>query len=215
MSIINRGTGAGGAKTNHNGLAFEELTNPEKLLIEKGFNRKDFSKNKNGYYYMKDIKEKDKDPKEDLNDKDSRTIIYMRQSGFRDYIKNTFGIDVYRNPDEAYLIKTGNKYHIKILEKKNQNVIGSVEDKLKTGVFNRDEYNLMFEKLKDKKETSHLEIVIDYAFCVSEFLQKKLESSETKYINMKKINDKNNIKVFYGNNPDYFEQLYQWISNTI
>ena len=213
--IINRGTGAGGSKTNHNGLAFEDLTNPEKILIEKGFIRKDISKNKNGYYLLKDILDIPDEHKE-TKDEEYKTsissnVIYMRQTGFREYIKKTFGIDVYRNPDEAYLIKKNDKYHLKIIEKKNQNVNGSVEDKLKTGVFNRDEYYMMFESLKDKMEKDNLELVIDYAFCVSEFLQKKFESTEQKYINMKKINDKNNIKVFYGNNPDYFDQLYQWI----
>jgi hypothetical protein len=190
--VFNRGTGAGGANTNHNGLAFEELTNPEKSFEEKGFIKKIMNKNKNGYYLIKEISATD-------------NIVYTKQAGFREYIRKHFdNIHIYRNPDEAYIIKKGDTYHIKIIEKKNQNGEGSVEEKLKTGVFNRDEYYLMFDKMKDK-------IVIDYAFCVSDFLQKKLESQNEKYINMKKLNDKNNIKVFYGNNPDYFDQLYQWI----
>ncbi len=209
MFVINRGTGAGGYKTNINGLAFEDLTNPEKLLIEKGFTRTDISKNKNGYYLIKHLNEKDevKDGIKETKDPISSSIIYMRQSGFKEYVKKKFDVDVYRNPDEAYLIHKNGKYHLKIIEKKNQNVDGSVEDKLKTGAFNRDEYTLMFDKL----EKDNIELVIDYAFCVSEFLQKKLQSSDGKYVNINRINEKNNIKVFYGNSPDYFDKLYEWI----
>ena len=196
--LINKGTGAGGANTNHNGLAFEELTNSEKYLYDKGFTKKKMNKNKNGYYLELLGKPDD----------NFHSIIYMKQSGFKTYINKNIDktISIYRNPDEAYLIKLkNNKYHLKIIEKKNQNVDGSVEDKLKTGSFNREEYILMFENFKD--------ITIDYSFCVSEFLEKKLESDEIKYINIKKINEKHNIKTFYGNNSNYFDKLYEWINN--
>lgn len=196
--LINKGTGAGGANTNHNGLAFEELTNSEKYLYDKGFTKKKMNKNKNGYYFELLGKQDD----------NFQSIIYMKQSGFKTYINKNIDktISIYRNPDEAYLIKLkNNKYHLKIIEKKNQNVDGSVEDKLKTGSFNREEYILMFENFKD--------ITIDYSFCVSEFLEKKLESDEIKYLNIKKINEKHNIKTFYGNNTNYFDKLYEWINN--
>ena len=215
MSLINRGTGAGGSKTNHNGLAFESLTNSESFLIEKGFTKKIMSKNKTGYYFEKETKEKtecESDPKKE-EEKVSQTILYVKQAGFREFIKKEFGINVYRNPDEAFIIKTNDIYHIKIIEKKNQNVDGSVEDKLKTGSFNREEYEMMFDvdevktKLGDK-----IKIKISYSFCVSEFLENKLESQEIKYVNLKKINDKHNIKIFYGNRKDYFEKLFEWIS---
>ena len=62
----------------------------------------------------------------------------------------------------------------------------------------------MFEKMKDK-------ITIDYAFTVSKFLEDKLESDTPKYINIKKINDDDNIKIFYASNIKYFDQIYEWI----
>jgi hypothetical protein len=230
MSLINRGTGAGGAKTNHNGLAFESLTNSEPLLVKQCFTKKIMSKNKTGYYYEKtcNIKkkkekedEKDKeDEKEDVKDKEDEkdekdidmvTIFYLKQAGFKEYINNEFNILVYRNPDEAFIIKTKDTYYIKIIEKKNQNVNGSVEDKLKTGQFNREEYEMMFDVEEVRKKLGEVKIKIDYSFCVSEFLAKKLESSEQKYVNIKKINQKHNINIFYGNQTDYFEKIFEWI----
>lgn len=49
-------------------------------------------------------------------------------------MKNNYNINLFRNPDEAYIIKynTGKKI-IKILEKKEQHIEGSVETKLWSG----------------------------------------------------------------------------------
>jgi hypothetical protein len=211
MSLLNRGTGAGGSKTNHNGLAFESLTNSEPFLIERGFTKKTMSKNKTGYYFQKELKEKEKE-----EEKVIQTVLYLKQGGFKEFIKKEFDINVYRNPDEAFIIKTNDIYHIKIIEKKNQNVDGSVEDKLKTGSFNREEYEMMFDVDEVKKKLGDkIKIKISYSFCVSEFLEKKLESQEIKYVNLKKINDKHNIKIFYGNRTDYFEKIFEWIYSQI
>ncbi len=71
---------------------------------------------------------------------DNINIIYFKKNSFKLYFEKEFNIITYRQPDEAYLIKSkinnDNNYILKILEKKNQNVDGSVEDKLKTGAFN-------------------------------------------------------------------------------
>ena len=221
QKIINKGTGAGGANTVHNGSQFEELTNIEPLLLSKSFDTKILNKTKNGYYLTKNFTKDTKDTKDTENDSDPRcddkkddtnqkTITYSKQCGFKTYIKKEFNIDIYRHPDEAYVIKTkkDNVYHynIKILEKKNQNGEGSVEDKLKTGAFNRKEYILMFEKMKDN-------ITIDYAFTVSKFLEDKFESNKPKYNNIKKINNDDNIKIFYASKSNYFEEIYEWICN--
>ena len=138
-------------------------------------------------------------------------VLYLKQAGFKEYINNEFNILVYRNPDEAFIIKTKDTYYIKIIEKKNQNVNGSVEDKLKTGQFNREEYEMMFDVEEVRKKLGEVKIKIDYSFCVSEFLAKKLESPEQKYVNIKKINQKHNINIFYGNQEDYFEKIFEWI----
>ena len=178
-------------KTNINGLSFENRTSIENTLIEKKFKNILMNKNKYGYYY------------EHTND--LRTIIYLKQSGFKSYFKKQFNIDIYKQPDEAFIIFSNNKYHIKILEKKNQNVEGSVEDKLKTGQFNRREYEKMFEK-------TGIKFNVSYAFCISKFLQDKLQSIESnKYNNIKEIMEEDKIKVFYGEDQNYFSLLFEWI----
>jgi hypothetical protein len=216
--IINRGTGAGGSNTNHNGLEFEKLTNSEHLLLANGFVKKIMNKNINGYYLIKEIKSEakkdaetvDLDPKSGENtnsDNNNECIIYCKQSGFREYINKFIDseINVYYNPDEAFLIKKGDNYHLKIIEKKNQNGEGSVEEKLKLGPFLKEDYEMMLEKIKDK-------IKIDYSYCVSEFLKNKINSKTPKYINFNRINEKHNIKIFYGNDVTYLKQVYKWIT---
>jgi hypothetical protein len=52
----NKGTGAGGSTTNHNGIAFENKTDNEIRLISNGFVRKNITgkeKTKYGYYLEK------------------------------------------------------------------------------------------------------------------------------------------------------------------
>ncbi len=124
---MNKGTGAGGANTNHNGLTFENKTSIEHNLDKLKYIKKEIKINKRkGYYYE--------------NIRDNINIIYFTKgckNSFKLYFEKEFKIITYRQPDEAYLIKQDDKYILKILEKKNQNVEGSVEDKLKTGAFNR------------------------------------------------------------------------------
>jgi hypothetical protein len=184
--IINKGTGAGGQNTNINGLSFEIKTSIENKLIENKFKKNILNKNKYAYYY------------ESYTD---NRIVYLTQTGFRTFIKKEFDINIYKNPDEAFIIYKNNKYYIKILEKKNQNVAGSVEDKLKTGAFNKREYEKMF---------NNKHFIISYAFCVSNFLKEKIESNEIKYKNMKEILLEDDIKLFYGDDDNYIDIIYDW-----
>ena len=46
--INNKGTGAGGAKTNHNGKNFDDKTDNEQRLLENGYTKK----------YLKDLQKK-------------------------------------------------------------------------------------------------------------------------------------------------------------
>jgi hypothetical protein len=193
--IINRGTGAGGANTNKTGLKFEEKTCIENYLANKKYNKICMKEtNKNCYYYKyEDIEKK-------------QQIIYFTKSGFKMYFREHFDISTYKEPDEAFLIIKDGKYHLKILEKKNQNVSGSVEEKLKTGDFIRQEYELM---LNDSNKKNKFQV--SFAFCVSKYLQDKLTSNTPKYINMNKIMKKQNIEIFFGDNSDYHDKLYNWI----
>jgi len=127
-------------------------------------------------------------------------------------MKKEFNIDTYKQPDEAYIINTGGEYFIKILEKKNQNSEGSVEDKLKTGNFNRREYEKMIKKECDTKKIDK-KFNISYAFCISKFLQDKFTPSNIKYKTIREIMEEDNIKMFYGEEEKYFDLLLEWINN--
>ena len=106
--ISNRGTGAGGANTNYYGKKFEKKTNNQQRLLEMGYIKKSFTKkSKKVYdYYLSKT----------FNDK---TIVFVLQNGLKIYMKNKYNIDLFRCPDEAYIIEyTSGRKVIKILEKK-------------------------------------------------------------------------------------------------
>ena len=195
--IINKGTGAGGANTNFNGIMFENKTSIENKLLENNFKKIIMNKNKYGYYYIKTNNENNK-------------IIYLTQSGFQSYFKENFNFNIYKKPDEAFVILNNNTFYIKILEKKNQNVEGSVEDKLKTGLFNKKEYEKIF-KYEIEKNNIIFNYNISYGFCISKFLQEKFESNKIKYNIIKEIMDEDGIKIFYGDNDNYFDILLNWV----
>ena len=187
--IINKGTGAGGARTNLFGKAFEQKTNNEARLFDMGF-EKCFLKKKS----LKDF--------DYLSKKiDDATIIYCTQHGLKGYIKQEYDIILNRLPDEAYIIKynTGENV-LKILEKKAQNVSGSVFDKLYNGFGLREaEYEMpLGEQFK-----------VIYAYCINDYLKKEYNNDKYKYL--KKYNMKYNIDILYGDDANYFETLDAWI----
>ena len=122
-------------------------------------------------------------------------------------MKNKYNIELFRCPDEAYIIhnKISNRYILNILEKKAQNVEGSVETKLWAGDGLKREYELV---LGDN-------FIVNYSFCVSKFLKKKFLSNDNKYNILNKILEEKNIKVLYGEDNDYFEKLDEWINNSL
>ena len=191
--IINKGTGAGGANTNYHGKKFEEKTNNQERLLEQGYIKHSFTKKPKksyDYYLSKTFSDK--------------TIIFVLQNGLKKYIKNKYDIELFRYPDEAYIIEYNNgRKVIKILEKKEQNVEGSVETKLWSGPSLKREYQLL---LGDKFE-------VFYGFCVSNFLQNKLISTEKKYIILNIIFNENNIVVLFGDDENYFETFDIWLNS--
>lgn len=182
---MNKGIGAGGMNTNYYGKKFEEKTNNEQRLLEMKYI-------KNNYYLSK-ISE-------------DRINIFVQQKNLKKYMKNKYNIELFRCPDEAYIIEYSNgKKIIKILEKKEQRVEGSVETKLWAGPSLKREYELV---LGDNFE-------VFYGFCINSFLQKKLNSSEKKYMILNTILNENNIDVLFGDDENYFEMLDIWINNSL
>jgi hypothetical protein len=193
--IVNKGTGAGGSNTNYYGKKFEEKTNNEKRLIEMGYIKNSFNKKQKkayDYYLTKTFEDK--------------TVVFVLQNGLKMYMKNKYNIELYRHPDEAYIIEYNNgRKVIKILEKKEQNVEGSVEDKLMTGPTFKRAYEI------DLGE----EFEVFYGFCVNEFLKNKLVSNKKKYITLNKIFNENNIAVLFGDDENYFETFDTWFLDSL
>ena len=191
---INRGTGAGGANTNLYGKKFEEKTNNENRLIEQGYIKTNLSKKpkKTDYYLSKIF--------------DDKTIYFVLQNGLKPFIKNKYNIDLFRCPDEAYIIeyKSGRKV-IKILEKKEQNVEGSVETKLWSGPSLKREYELILGS----------DFEVFYGFCVSNFLQNKIKSGDKKYECLNIILNEHNISVLFGDDDNYFKTFDNWFNNSL
>ena len=184
--IKNKGTGAGGSNTTKNGGNFEKKTDDECRLIEKGFSKIQIPKKKGKHDYFL---EKD-------------GIKFLSQGGLKTYMKVYHNKDIIRKPDSAYLIEIGDRKILKILEKKNQNGDGSVEDKLCGAGYILKEYKMC---LGDEFE-------IEYAYCLSSFLQKKYTSKQKKFEIMRKLHKDEGIVVLFGDDEDYFTKLDEWIS---
>jgi hypothetical protein len=183
--IINKGKGAGGANTNCYGKKFEDKTNNQERLIEMGY----VKHLKNGYYYLEKIFE-------------DKTVVFVLQYGLKKYLKNKYNIEIFRKPDEAYIIEyTNGEKIIRILEKKEQSKEGSVETKLWAGGGLKREYELV---LGD-------EFKVVYGYCVSKFLQHKLVSSDKKFVILNQILQENDIDVLFGDDENYFATLDKWI----
>jgi hypothetical protein len=190
----NKGVGAGGANTNFYGKKFEEKTNNQIRLLEMGYIQHSFTKSpKKTYDYLSKIFE-------------DKTIVFVLQNGLKMYMKNKYNIYLFRCPDEAYIIeyKSG-RIVIKILEKKEQNVEGSVETKLWSGPSLKREYELVLGS----------EFVVFYGFCVNGFLKTKLTSTHKKYTILNTIFNENDMSVLFGDDENYFETLDTWINNSL
>ena len=189
--LLNKGTGAGGANTNHFGKKFEEKTNNQVRLLADGYTKLSFKKNpkkESDYYFSKTFEDK--------------TVVFVLQNGLKMYMKHRYNIDLFRCPDEAYLIEYhGGKKVIKILEKKEQHVDGSVETKLWSGPSLKREYELVLGE----------EFDVWYGFCVSDFLKNKLTSQEKKYTVLNTILSEHRIAVMFGDDDDYFQKLNDWV----
>ena len=174
------------------GKSLKKKTNNQQRLLEMGYTKNSFTKKPKkayDYYLSKTFEDK--------------TIVFVLQNGLKMYMKNKYNIDMFRCPDEAYIIEyaSGRKV-IKILEKKEQNVEGSVETKLWSGPSLKREYELILGP----------EFEVFYGFCVSEFLKQKLISNEKKYTTLNSIFNENNIAVLFGDDENYFETLDRWLN---
>jgi hypothetical protein len=144
----NKGIGAGGANTNKSGKEFERKTDIVKCLEILGFVKNKIGNGKLDYTYEKDI--------------DEIKVIFVQQSGFKTYCKKNFNIGFNRNPDEAFIIKKSDKdYLMKVIEKKNQTVSGTVDSKVYNGVYFKYEYSEYLKK------NENINFTFEYSYCLS------------------------------------------------
>lgn len=182
--MANRGTGAGGANTTKNGTAFEQATWNGDRLKSVGFVPEK-------YYLRKKID-------------DDREIIFLPQKSLKRYCKEKFNVTLFRNPDEAYLFRNRTKYLLKILEKKTQNTEGSVDTKLCADTWFKEEY----------QECLGSAFTVEYAFCLSAWLRAKYVSTQSKWPIMRRLHARHGTPVLFGEDPDYFTKLDEWIKTS-
>jgi hypothetical protein len=122
-------------------------------------------------------------------------------------MKKKYNIDMFRCPDEAYIIEynSGRKV-VKILEKKEQNGPGSVDTKLWAGPSLKREYELVLGP----------NFEVFYGFCINEYLKNKLVSNKKQYTTLNTILFiENNIEVLFGDDENYFETFDSWFNNSL
>jgi hypothetical protein len=183
FEIKNKGHKAGGAKANKNGKSYEKYVDCTDYLI----NNKNFKINDK---YIKMIN-------------NNLEILIFKQKEFNKYLKIHYNKDIYRIPDQTILIKKDNNIHkIIIIEIKNQNVNGSVEDKLWASIGIKQHYQYW---LKD--------YTIEYMFILNTFLFNLINNNKKKYKDFKFILNKSNIKILNGDDNNYKENYYNLIIN--
>jgi hypothetical protein len=156
-NIINKGTGAGGAYTNINGLSYEEKTNLEQLFSEVNID------NKSGTKTIKFINNEH----EFVNAKKTELYKYLESRKERNLLlQPAAGC---KQPDEAYIDL--NRKIIFIIEKKFQQTPGSVDEKIQTGPFKKIHYSKQFPNYK-----------VNYIYCLSDWFKRDEYKSVLDYL---------------------------------
>lgn len=117
MSSSNRGTGAGGANTNANGLSYETATELSLFELERIPNFKE-----RGGVQLK------------------KAAFYKHMDKLGTIDKRVLTASGCKQPDEVVVVDK----HVFIIEKKFQNGPGSVDEKIQTGGFKKMHYQSMF-----------------------------------------------------------------------
>ena len=182
LNITNRGTGAGGSNTNKNGLEFERNIDLKKnyTILSK----------KNKINEINEIR---------FNGTDTH-FIEVPKKKLQKYMKSKNKMNTTitiahgcKEPDEAYIDE--NKKLLFIIEKKFQQVGGSVCEKLQTAVFKREHYRDLFPEYR-----------IEYIYCLSDWFIKNCKA-EIQFLN------KNNFKIFFGKTKENIDSIINYITN--
>jgi hypothetical protein len=169
-NINNKGTGAGGANTNKNGLKFEEITDFKEMY-------ESIEKSQIGIGSEVTFKGH------------SRTFIKVSKSALHKYMEkigeknmNLKPAAGCKEPDEAYIDPDPERNIVFIIEKKFQQESGSVDEKLQTGCFKQSHYKDLFPNFK-----------IYYMYCLSDWFKRNEYESVLNYLT------NGGIPIFWGN----------------
>lgn len=179
--VINRGTGAGGANTNVNGLSYEEKTDLSCLYTECIQEKKE---------KIRTIKFAGYEECSLVNVNKSALHKYMAKIGEKNAsLQPAAGC---KEPDEAYVDNI--KKSVYIIEKKFQQTPGSVDEKLQTGPFKKHHYGKLFPNYK-----------IYYIYCLADWFKREEYESVLEYL------EENDIPIFWGNDPNYKKDIIDFI----
>ena len=156
-NIQNRGTGAGGANTNANGLPYEEMTD-----LTNYYNKIETNKHSSKIKFLNCVDEF-------ITTKQSHLFKYM-DTKMNKKIEKAHGC---KNPDECFINEK--KKCIYIIEKKFQQTSGSVCEKIQTPDFKIWQYKRTFPEYN-----------IIYIYCLSEWFKNNCKA-ELEYLSEKKI----------------------------
>ena len=197
--IINRGTGAGGSQTNANGIGFEQLVSNHDRLVAEGYRKLWVNYRKKAFVLTKQFPDK--------------VVYYMCQHNFKKYFVDWFDVpeeEIYLRPDEVFVVQYKDKMIIKILEVKNQNNSGSVEQKLYgcgniRKCYERRLLPSCLEIFEDNNTT------VELALCCNNYFKTRFLSKKPKYVDMTDILRQDGITIMYGEDPDYPAQVDKWL----
>lgn len=175
--IKNKGTGAGGTKTNENGFSYEKITDlDDKITIEKQLKTSSIIKF-NG---------------------SEKSFTKTKQANLFKYMKDKINTKIIKahgckNPDECYIDEEFK--NIFIIEKKFQQCLGSVCEKIQTPDFKLWQYSRTFPDYN-----------IIYVYCLSDWFKKNC-IAELEYLDFK------NIPYFWGSSETYKDDIIKFILN--
>lgn len=181
----NKGTGAGGANTNRNGLSYEKMTDLSteyKIIGRYCYHRK--------RYYGSVIRFK-------INKK--KKFKYTEKHGFLKCTEKYRDKEVEighgcKQPDGCFIDEKTKI--IFIIEKKNQNVAGSVCEKIQSVPFKLHNYEEMFPEFK-----------VVYIYCLSRWFQGNCKAE------LKFLDKYENVEVFWGDSETFKKDLVNFIVN--
>lgn len=176
-TIMNKGKGAGGANTNKNGLPYEDMTDLSNCYTVV---------QQNNYDMVIKFHEHEKI----FNKTRQSNLFKCMKPHIDDKVTKAHGC---KNPDECYIDHESKV--VFIIEKKFQQVSGSVCEKIQTCDFKLWQY---------KRTFPDFEVV--YIYCLSDWFKDNCQA-ELEYFEEK------NIPIFWGNSETYKQDMIEFIVN--